>query len=512
MTACVVANDAAVPMLDLRALVADASTERDAPTISFSLESDFSHRFLRQDVEVVEIEAGSSLYALPGDEVTDVLDLPSVILVPGRGRDGRRPCGVAVYQGQPILVLGLAGTNTLYGQTGVVVRNGTFACIVAGARIRDRRTIPMGSQRALPMPPPSGTVYGCYVEGDGVVLILNVAAIAISGGDERLGGSRTETQVWRQDMVIPWATWVPEARAGREIARADAGPVVPEERVGEERVSDRNTEVADVPSDSPVAQDAVALADPGRTETPPVEVAAGESEDPGLAVIEDNALAVESPKEEAPYVPAAADKPVPSSRSRRRRPGAWLAPAAILSAVVIGGLILLRPPARSQTTPAIAGVPASQAAEARGAKASQTEAGVPTGAEGLTPVMSPPGPEVTAVLPVTVVYFAADSAVIELSAATLLDDLAAAMARMPGRPVPVLITGHTALAETPELRRALSLQRAQAVRDYLVGRMPESSILARCVGVGAEEPASTNDTPQNMSLNRRAVIQVPGEP
>ena len=70
----------------------------------------------------------------------------------------------------------------------------------------------------------------------------------------------------------------------------------------------------------------------------------------------------------------------------------------------------------------------------------------------------------------------------------------------------LMITGHTALAGTPEGRLQVSLDRAQAVKDYLV----ELGVLAAdnisVYGYGSTRPIADNNTPEGMALNRRVEI------
>ena len=70
----------------------------------------------------------------------------------------------------------------------------------------------------------------------------------------------------------------------------------------------------------------------------------------------------------------------------------------------------------------------------------------------------------------------------------------------------VLVTGHTALAGTPEGREQLSLERADVVANYLIrlGARTQDSIVIR--GMGARSPVAGNDTEDGRRLNRRVEI------
>lgn len=68
--------------------------------------------------------------------------------------------------------------------------------------------------------------------------------------------------------------------------------------------------------------------------------------------------------------------------------------------------------------------------------------------------------------------------------------------------VQIVITGHTDNIGTQESNQKLSLERAQAVRNWLVDRGISSSRL-RTVGRGQNEPVAQNDTEEGRAQNRR---------
>ncbi len=72
----------------------------------------------------------------------------------------------------------------------------------------------------------------------------------------------------------------------------------------------------------------------------------------------------------------------------------------------------------------------------------------------------------------------------------------------------VLITGHTALAGTPQGRQTLSEQRAKAVGNYLLtlGAKEADEIITR--GMASREPIADNSTPEGMRKNRRVEITI----
>jgi outer membrane protein OmpA-like peptidoglycan-associated protein len=104
------------------------------------------------------------------------------------------------------------------------------------------------------------------------------------------------------------------------------------------------------------------------------------------------------------------------------------------------------------------------------------------------------------------IRFAAESAVLLPSERPKLDKIAQILMKYPDRDI--LVGGHTALAGNAEGRMRLSLERAVAVADYLLGknvRAPERVVIR---GYGAEWPIADNRTPEGMEKNRRVEITI----
>jgi outer membrane protein OmpA-like peptidoglycan-associated protein len=70
----------------------------------------------------------------------------------------------------------------------------------------------------------------------------------------------------------------------------------------------------------------------------------------------------------------------------------------------------------------------------------------------------------------------------------------------------IMIAGHTALAGTSEGRMQLSIERAQAVADYLLSKKVRAADRMVIRGFGAERPIADNSTPEGMHKNRRVEI------
>lgn len=85
----------------------------------------------------------------------------------------------------------------------------------------------------------------------------------------------------------------------------------------------------------------------------------------------------------------------------------------------------------------------------------------------------------------------------------------------------IVVSGHTDTTGDDKSNQALSLKRAEAVRDWMrdTGDVPESCFAVQ--GYGESRPVATNDTPEGRALNRRVEIslvpqasacQLPGNP
>lgn len=83
----------------------------------------------------------------------------------------------------------------------------------------------------------------------------------------------------------------------------------------------------------------------------------------------------------------------------------------------------------------------------------------------------------------------------------------AALIRGYGTPA-VRVVGHTDSEGDGEENRALSLRRAQAVREFLVGRENIEPRLVVTEGYGEGRPVASNETPEGRRLNRRVEVYV----
>ena len=104
------------------------------------------------------------------------------------------------------------------------------------------------------------------------------------------------------------------------------------------------------------------------------------------------------------------------------------------------------------------------------------------------------------------IQFVADSTKLLPGEEEKIKKIAEILKKYPGRNIQ--ISGHTALAGTPEARMKLSIERARVIAEMLVAlgvRKPEEIII---VGYGAERPIADNSTPEGMARNRRVEITI----
>ncbi len=104
------------------------------------------------------------------------------------------------------------------------------------------------------------------------------------------------------------------------------------------------------------------------------------------------------------------------------------------------------------------------------------------------------------------IQFQPDSAVLLPSEKVKLDEIAKILRKYPDRDI--LITGHTALAGTEAGREKLSLDRAQAVGNYLLSLNVRRESQITVKGVGATEPIADNSTEAGREKNRRVEITI----
>ncbi len=105
------------------------------------------------------------------------------------------------------------------------------------------------------------------------------------------------------------------------------------------------------------------------------------------------------------------------------------------------------------------------------------------------------------------VNFAPDSTDLDDRSQVVLNSAAESIKQVPGSQVQIV--GYTDNDGSPEANLELSQDRADAVKDYLVGRdIPADDLTT--LGRGEEDPLVPNDTPENKARNRRIELIVQG--
>ena len=113
--------------------------------------------------------------------------------------------------------------------------------------------------------------------------------------------------------------------------------------------------------------------------------------------------------------------------------------------------------------------------------------------------------EVVAELDLSGVMFVEDSATLTRDATAILDVIASRLVELD--PVPIEVQGHTDDDGDPDVLLLLSQQRAEAVRDLLVSRgVDESLLTAR--GYGPARPIADNSTAEGRDANNRVAFVV----
>ncbi|HEY8092971.1 MAG TPA: OmpA family protein, partial [Acidimicrobiales bacterium] len=105
------------------------------------------------------------------------------------------------------------------------------------------------------------------------------------------------------------------------------------------------------------------------------------------------------------------------------------------------------------------------------------------------------------------VNFAPNSATIDERSQVVLSSAAESIKQVPG--AKVQIVGYTDNDGPPDANLALSQDRADAVKTFLVGRGVPADDLTT-LGKGEADPIAPNDTPENKAKNRRIEFIVQG--
>ncbi len=136
-----------------------------------------------------------------------------------------------------------------------------------------------------------------------------------------------------------------------------------------------------------------------------------------------------------------------------------------------------------------------------------TEPGAAVNEVGCPVVAVAPAPPPAAVAEPQPVYFATDVAVIDDASKSKLDEAAAYLAATPGTRIE--ITGHADNRGSEAYNIVLASQRAEAVRQYLLGKGVEAGRLST-LSMGEFKPLSDNRSETGRALNRTAQFRIHG--
>ena len=148
--------------------------------------------------------------------------------------------------------------------------------------------------------------------------------------------------------------------------------------------------------------------------------------------------------------------------------------------------------------------PAGAVVDARGCP----EPVAPVAPEPVAEPVNEPVAEIKGALILEGVHFLTGSAELAPDSRVVLNGVARSLLAFPA--VQIEIQGHTDSAGSAAYNEALSLRRAEAVRDYLVQQGVAASRL-RAVGYGERFPIASNSTPAGQAENRRVEVHRIGE-
>lgn len=105
------------------------------------------------------------------------------------------------------------------------------------------------------------------------------------------------------------------------------------------------------------------------------------------------------------------------------------------------------------------------------------------------------------------VNFELDSAILTNDSRLILDNVATTLNSPANKNIAVQIGGHTDVIGTEAYNLMLSQQRAESVRQYLIGKGVDGSRL-KAEGFGTSQPVASNDTEEGRAENRRVEFKI----
>ncbi len=218
----------AAAIVDLAALLSRSPDADYTATLSarYRPESSFPSLFGRQEVEVIEVLVKGRRLAIPRSEVIDVIPCAPTHAVP-HAPGVVSAVGASDGDLLPVIdlarILGASSSPTAQWRM-ILLSNGTFRALVLSESAPETRLVKPATQRDVPVHLPYPVVYGCYTEGEGIRLILNIHALALHFDESRAAEllpslSPVET-TWETETLLP-------EKAGTEAQTAGAQTAVP---------------------------------------------------------------------------------------------------------------------------------------------------------------------------------------------------------------------------------------------------------------------------------------------
>ena len=130
---------------------------------------------------------------------------------------------------------------------------------------------------------------------------------------------------------------------------------------------------------------------------------------------------------------------------------------------------------------------------------------IPDEPEPAPPPPPPPPPPVEVIAELAGIGFELDSAKIDIASAPILEKAYVLLRDKPD--ITIEIAGHTSSDGNATRNMWLSLERAKAVKVYLVGRGIDEGRI-QVIGHGSDEPVAPNDTEEGRSKNRRIEFRI----
>ncbi|MGO9410767.1 MAG: chemotaxis protein CheW [Spirochaetia bacterium] len=283
----------AAAIIDLTALLsaADGADEQNEANERYVPESSFPSVFGNADTEVLEIPVLGRRLAIPKTEASMTIPCTSVYPLPFAPGI---VVGVGMLEGELLPVLDLA---RLLGESSsataawrmIHVSNGNFKALVLSEKEPEPRLLKPGVQRDVPVRLPYPVVYGCYTEGDGIRLILNVHALALHFDESRaaellLPLSPIETMPEAQVEPIPETA----PMAHEAPTTANEAEAVPPSPAAIEEEPSRSEPAASAPPitepDPRQAEETPVFIDEDQIEVPELEPSAAKSAPPPSTV------------------------------------------------------------------------------------------------------------------------------------------------------------------------------------------------------------------------------------